>query len=100
MDASDAVIPAREADRLLGRSRRSRIRDIADGTLPPTFRVGRRQTGYLLREINAIIAARAGGAVDDELRTLTTRLIDERERRAEALGVGPSHQAAEGNHAL
>lgn len=81
------IITTQQADLLLGRSRRSRIRDVAAGLLPPAFAVGTRQTGYLLAEVSAIIAARAGGATDNELRELTAHLLDERARRARALGV-------------
>ncbi|MFZ5540703.1 MAG: helix-turn-helix transcriptional regulator [Pseudomonadota bacterium] len=96
----DALILAPVAQQMLGRSRSSRERDTRAGLLPAPIRVSYRRTAYLRRELDAIIAARAAGATDDELRALTRRLLDDRARRAEALGVGPAHQTAEARRAL
>lgn len=83
----DAVILAPAAQQMLGRSRSSRERDTRAGLLPPPIRISYRRTGYLRREIAAIVAARAGGATDDEIREIVRRLMSERARRAEALDV-------------
>lgn len=96
----DALILAPVAQQMLGRSRSSRERDTRAGLLPPPIRVSYRRTGYLASEVAAIIAARAAGATDDELRALTRQLLVERERRADALGVGQAHQTAEARRAV
>lgn len=65
---------AREADRRVGRSRAQRYRDQSAGLLIRYFKLGARDTGAFEHEIDAIVAARARGATDDELRALVAQL--------------------------
>lgn len=57
--------------------------EISDGIFPPPFSLGARAKGYFEHETMAILAARAAGKNDDELRSLVSRLLQARQEMAE-----------------
>lgn len=62
----------------LGISRPLAYTQMAEHLLPPTICLGKRGQGFLAHEIDAIIAARAVGTNDNELKNLVMRLVDGR----------------------
>ena len=77
-DDFDLEVVSSPVARRLGRSRSSAHRDQQTGLLPPCFVIGQRVTGYLRREVDAIVAARAVHATDRQIRELVLRLVTER----------------------
>jgi prophage regulatory protein len=64
------------------RGRATIYEDMRAGVMVPQVRLGARCVGWLAREVDAIVAARARGASDAEIRELVLRLIAERQRTA------------------
>jgi prophage regulatory protein len=58
---------------------------IRDGLLPPYFNLGKRSVGMFEHECLTIVAARAAGKTDDEIRLIVKALIKQRETSANAL---------------
>jgi|TARA_R110001583_G_scaffold17299_1_gene70114 prophage regulatory protein len=52
---------------------------IRDGLLPPYFNLGKRSVGLFEHECLTIVAARAAGKSDDEIRQIVKALIKHRE---------------------
>ena len=73
------LIRTRDADQRLAKSASTRRRDVAARLQPAPFPIGKRQTGYLRREIDALIAARAASATDQQIRELVVHLLAERD---------------------
>lgn len=61
------------------KSNTSWYQDIADGVLPPGVSVGLRGKGWNESELDAVLAARAAGWNDDQIRQLVRGLIEERQ---------------------
>jgi len=61
------------------RSKTTIYADIADGVFVPPVHLGLRCSAWPEHEVNAIIAARAAGATDDDVRQLVARLVAERQ---------------------
>lgn len=55
---------------------------IAQNLIPPPISLGGRAVGWLDHEINAVIAARAAGKGDEEVKGLIAALIEQREYMA------------------
>jgi|PlaIllAssembly_1097288.scaffolds.fasta_scaffold02379_2 prophage regulatory protein len=68
-----------------GRSRTRHYADIRAGLFPPPVVIGQRATAWPADEVEAINAARAAGMSDDEIRTLVSRLLEARKRKATAV---------------
>lgn len=69
-----AIIPSPHGYKLAGMSRSTGICRVKDGLFPKPFAIGKRQTGWLTREIEAVNLAHARGATDDEVRQLVAEL--------------------------
>tara|TARA_R110002096_G_scaffold201398_1_gene385995 strand:- start:13662 stop:13943 length:282 start_codon:yes stop_codon:yes gene_type:complete len=81
-----------------GRGSSSLYEDIAHGLLPPPIKRGRASL-WIEDEIDAVLAAEAAGATDDEIRELVQEFTAARQNRARdvraaALRVAPQHHAA------
>lgn len=61
---------------------------IQRGTLPAPFSLGERATGFIAEEIDAVLAARAAGASDAEVRELVEAMQQQRKARAAELVQG------------
>ena len=57
---------------------------INEGLLTPPVKLGRKSV-WPDHEVDAIVTARVGGASEDQIRTLVTRLMAARKRRFDAL---------------
>ena len=86
------VVRVSRAFEMLGVGRTRGYEAIDDGTLPRFFKVGKRAAALLESEIEAINAARAGGATDEEMRHLVDQLHRQRAERAASL-LGPDRSA-------
>jgi prophage regulatory protein len=65
----------------LERTRRSRAayyRDVNDGLWPKPLRMGPKSPGFLDHEIDTMLAARAAGLGDDEIRQLVKKIEADR----------------------
>lgn len=71
--------------RKTGRSRASIYRDISKGIWTEPVHLGPRTSAWPESEIDALMAARAGGASDDDIRKLVTQLMAERRATAKAM---------------
>lgn len=67
-----------DADLRTGYKKSARAQKVRDGLLPPPVLLGGRASAFIAAEIDAVIAARANGASDDEVRALVRRLVAER----------------------
>jgi len=52
--------------------------DLGEGLLPPVIQIGARRVTTLEHETSSIIAARANGANDTQIKTLVKELVEER----------------------
>lgn len=73
-----AIERAAQAFRRYGKAKTAAYCDIQAGLFPPQIRIGARASGFLSHEIDAVIAARAAGASDAELRDIVTQLVAKR----------------------
>ncbi|WP_370243696.1 helix-turn-helix transcriptional regulator [Marisediminitalea sp.] len=55
------------------------------GLIPPYIKLGSRSVGLMKFEVDAIMAARAAGHSDDQIRNLVEKLVEK--RRAEASAI-------------
>lgn len=69
---------AAQAFRRYGRKKTAAYGDIREGLFPPQIRIGARASGFLSHEVDAVIAARAAGVSDAELRDIVTQLVAKR----------------------
>jgi prophage regulatory protein len=58
---------------------------IREGLLPPYFNLGKRSVGMFEHECTTIVAARAAGRSEDEIRQIVKALIKQRETSANDL---------------
>ena len=80
MDPSRKIVRSQspEADALSGLRKSARADRISVGLLPPPFSLGGRAAGFFAHELESVAAARAGGADDEAVRALVTRLMEAR----------------------
>ncbi|MGE0483496.1 MAG: helix-turn-helix transcriptional regulator [Gammaproteobacteria bacterium] len=64
-----------EADARTGYKKSARAGKVLDGLLPPPIALGGRARAFLSDELDAVIAARASGACDDDIRALVRALV-------------------------
>lgn len=76
-----------ELRRVTGKGRTANYDDVKVGLLPPPVRIGSRAVAWPQPEVEKIVAARAAGATDDDIRRLVKRLVADRRERAVALGL-------------
>lgn len=62
-----------------GYGRSTLYQQIADGLFPPPVHLGKRTSGWISDEIEAVLAARIHGKSEDEIKALVKKLIVERE---------------------
>ncbi|MEW8288789.1 MAG: hypothetical protein AB2697_22645 [Candidatus Thiodiazotropha endolucinida] len=77
-----ASIPKASEQSLISTQSYYRLAD--DGLMPPPIRVTQNRSAIIQYELDAVIAARANGATDDEIRTLIKQLVSNRKQLAEA----------------
>jgi prophage regulatory protein len=70
--------------------------DVAAGLLPPPVRLGARCVAWPAHELDEIVAARAGGANDEQVRALVRRQIEARKQALEALNLPQTPSASLG----
>lgn len=86
MNAPITMLDAKTARaKFAEKSNTSWYQDIADGVLPPGVLVGSRGKGWAEAELDAVLAARAAGWNDDQVRQLVRGLVEERRLRAAEL---------------
>ena len=64
-----------EAETITGYRRSARHHKVRQGLLPPPIALGPRATAFIASELEAITAARAAGAGDDQIRDLVKQLV-------------------------
>jgi|GEM_PF-786688 len=74
-----------EAHKTLALGRTAVIEAINAGLLPPTIPLGARAVGYLRHELEVIIAARAAGRTEADIKELVAQLVSSREETLSAL---------------
>ncbi|WP_415840449.1 helix-turn-helix transcriptional regulator [Roseateles saccharophilus] len=74
-----------------GQARTTHYECVAAGTMTSPIKIGPRASAWPDDEVDAIVKARIGGATDDDLRRLVTRL--HAERKALAAQREASHAA-------
>lgn len=67
-----------EAEALTGYRKSARAQKIAEGLLPPPVVLGGRASAFLSDELEAVVAARALGATDEDVRRIVIQLVAER----------------------
>lgn len=60
---------------------------VGEGSMPKPIRLGHRASAWLESELDAMVAARAAGFDEEQLRSLVDRLHAQRKERAAALVV-------------
>ena len=93
------LIRTQDADKRLAKSASTRRRDVAARLQPAPFPIGKRQTGYLRYEIDALIAARAASVTDVQIRELVVHLLAEREALLAPFGSWPKSKDTLVEHA-
>lgn len=73
-----------DADVHTGFRKSARAAKVIDGLLPPPIRLGGKATGFLVHELEAVIAARATGADDAAIRKLVKDLVAARSAKVAA----------------
>lgn len=79
MFVSKIIVRFKDYVRRSGRSRSSTYSDIGNGTCVPTIHIGARAVGFLEHEIDALLAARAAGKSDQEMRLVVAELVAQRQ---------------------
>lgn len=79
------VIRKPEAYHLAGISKTTFYEQTKSGLFAPPISIGSRAIGYILLEIQTVIAARSIGKSDDEIREIVKALIKQRETSANDL---------------
>lgn len=67
-----------------GLNNTSQFYHIKNGTLPPYIKLGPRSVGLMKFEVDAVMAARAAGHTDDQIRELVCKLVENRKAKANA----------------
>jgi prophage regulatory protein len=62
----------------------SLFNQIREGLLPPYIKLGARAVGLMKFEVDAVMAARAAGHTDDQIRELVCKLVENRKAKANA----------------
>lgn len=76
-----------EAEALTGFRKSARAQRIRNGLLPPPIPLGGRAAAFIADELVAVVAARAHGATDEDIRALVKRLVTGRSRLGPAAEV-------------
>jgi len=66
----------------LGKSTSALYQDMADGLMPRPIRIGLRAVAWLDHEVDAVIAARAAGKTQEEIKALVAKLVSARQNLA------------------
>lgn len=75
-----------------GKGRTATYDDVKAGLQVPPIRIGSRAVAWPLPEVEKVMAARAVGASDDDIRRLVNALVADRQARVQALGLSlPAH---------
>ena len=79
------IIRKPEACSLAGMSNTSLFEQTRAGIFPPPISLGARAVGFISHEIQTVLAARAAGKSDDEIRLIVKALIKLRQQSANDL---------------
>lgn len=58
---------------------------VRDGKFVPQIKLLGRASGYIQSEVDAVLTAIAGGLSDDEIKTLVSKLVEQRKQNANQL---------------
>lgn len=72
----------------VGLSKTSLFELAKEGLFPPLIKIGPRAAGYLEHEVTAVVAARAAGRSEDEIKALVEHLVNQRETNAISFSQG------------
>jgi prophage regulatory protein len=79
------VIRKPEACNLAGLSNTTLFEQTRAGIFPPPISIGARAVGFIEHEIQVVLAARSIGKSNEEIRSIVTALIENREQSAHEL---------------
>lgn len=80
--SQQSVLRKHEVLKRTGLSNTSIFERTKDGTFPKSISLGGRAVGYLEHEVSAVIAARAAGQDDEQIKALVELMVTKRERLA------------------
>jgi prophage regulatory protein len=66
---------SQEAEKATGFRKSARAKKVIEGLLPPPIKLGGKARAFVAHELEAVTAARATGANDDEVREVVQKLI-------------------------
>lgn len=72
------ILRTAQALKQTGLTRSSFYRQLSEGLLPPSIKLGARSVGWVASEIAAVNRARVLGKDDDEIKALVTSLVQAR----------------------
>lgn len=79
------IIRKSQAAAMAGISKTNLWEQTKKGTFPPSLSLGARAVGYLLHEVEAVIAARSASFDEEQLKELVKTLVERRKATANNL---------------
>lgn len=85
MQPSISILKQSEVLEITRQSPTTLWRQVKAGTFTPPIQIGKKATGYIKDEVNAVLSARSIGMPESELKALVKKLVVQRKERANRL---------------